>query len=71
MIGEPAAQKRTNEIREAIDHAKDALPLGALGRREDVTDHSEDQRDTDPRAQSLQRAEGNQLIHVLRGTGQR
>ena len=69
MIGQPAAQRGANQIGDTIDRAKQTLPLGALGGREDVTNAGGHQRDAHARAHALKRAERNELRH--RGGGAR
>ncbi len=71
MIGEPAAERWTNQVRDAVDDTKDALPFRAFRRGEDVANDGEDQRDADARAQSLHSAKGDQFVHGLRRPGQR
>ena len=45
--------------------AEEALVLAALARRDDVADHGERGDDQAAAAEALQRAEGDQLRHVL------
>src|SRR5262249_53899637 len=70
VVGQPAAKRRAGHTRETVDGGEDAGPLGALGGREDGANDGEDERDTKARAQSLQGAEGDQLLNSLSGTTQ-
>ena len=56
---------RADEERDAEDGAEEALVLAALGRREQVADDRERDREERAGAEALDAAEQDQLPHVL------
>ena len=71
VVDEKAAEQGADHGREPEDGAEEALVAAAVARRDDVPDdgHRHDQEPA--AAESLQRAEGDQLRHVLADPAQR
>src|SRR5207253_8709695 len=65
VVGEVAADGRTDDGRDAEDASKDALELRALGRRVQIADRREYAREQHAAKNSLDPPEGDQLRHVL------
>ena len=66
VVDEEAAEQRPDDRRDAEDAAEVALVLAALARRDDVADDGERRHHQAAGAEALQRAERDQLAHVLR-----
>jgi hypothetical protein len=69
-VGEEAADQRADDHGEHEGRGEVALVLAPLGRADDLSDDREDQRHQAAAAEALQRAEGDQLVHVLRHAAQ-
>ena len=69
-IGQDPADGRTDERAHPEDRAEIALVLAALGRREDVADDGQRDREQRAGAQPLQPAEGEELPHLLADAAQ-
>ena len=65
IVGEVATDGRSDDGGEAEDPAEDALQLGTLRGRVEVTDGGEDAREEDPSEHALQGTEADELGHVL------
>jgi hypothetical protein len=65
VIGEPAAQRRAEDGCQAPHGGEKSLIAAAFERRENVAQNREHQTQTDPRADSLQAAEHDQLVHSV------
>jgi hypothetical protein len=65
VVDEKAAQQWPDHCRETEDASKESLVAAAVPRRDDVRDHGDRQHEQAPAAQALDRAEGDQLGHVL------
>src|SRR5262249_50624340 len=59
------SQQRPDHGRDAEDGAEEALVPASLARRDDVADHGDRRHEQAAAAQPLERAEGDQLGHVL------
>jgi hypothetical protein len=70
-VGDHPAQGRADEERDPEHGAEQALVLAAFGRREEVADHREGDREERAGADALEAAEGDELPHRLAETGQR
>src|SRR2546425_4749271 len=66
MVREPAPERRADHGREPEYAAQEPLPPAALGGRVQISDHRERVRENGPSAQALDRAEEDELEHVLR-----
>ena len=71
VVDEEAAEQRADDRRHAEDGAEEALVLAAVARRDDVADDGDRRREQAAGAETLQRAERDQLGHVLRDAAQR
>ncbi len=65
VVDEEPAEQRADDRRHAEDRAEDALVAPALAGRDDVADDGDRRRDEPAGAEPLQRAERDQLRHVL------
>jgi hypothetical protein len=65
VVHEEAADERPDHGREAEDGAEVALVAAALARGDDVADHRDGRHHQTAASEALQRAEGDQLRHVL------
>ncbi|GHO76389.1 hypothetical protein KSD_41600 [Ktedonobacter sp. SOSP1-85] len=70
MLGNPATCRGTNDRGEAPDRARDALPLGTLTGREEVSNDGDSDRHECTRANALEGAKEHKLIHRLRCPGE-
>jgi hypothetical protein len=66
LLGDHAAEQRADHRRYAPRGAEHALPLAALGGREQVGDDRQRAREQTGRADTLHRAERDQLTRTLR-----
>ena len=71
VVGEVAADGRTDDRGETEDATEYPLKLGALGWGIEVADRGEDAREEHSAEDSLQPAEGDELGHVLRLAAER
>ena len=71
VLGQEAADERADDEGDAEDGAEQALVLAALGRREQVADDGERDREERTGADALDAAEQDELRHVLAQAGQR
>ena len=71
LVGQKAAQPRSQQERDAEDEAEESLVLAALGRGEQVTDHRQRDREERTGAKALDAAEEDELPHLLAQAGQR
>ena len=71
MIDEEAADQRANDGGDPEHRAEKALVAPALARRDEVADHGDGDDDQSSAAQAFERAEHDQLQHVLRNAAQR
>ena len=65
MVRQPAAERRTENRRDAPQRGKESLVLSTLDRRKDVADDREQNADDDAAADALQSAEDDQLAHAV------
>jgi hypothetical protein len=66
VVDEEAAEQRPDHGRDAEHGAEEALVLAPLAGRDDVADGGDRRDDQPPAAEALDRAERDQLAHVLR-----
>src|SRR5581483_5116046 len=71
VVDEEPAEQRPDHGRDAEHRAEQALVAAALPRRDDVADDGDRRRQQAARAEALQRAERDQLRHVLRDPAER
>src|SRR3989442_14532144 len=71
MVREGAADERAEDAGGGEDGRHEAGPASAFGWREDVAQDREGDAHDHPRAEPLDHAEGDKLLHVLRGAGER
>ena len=71
VVDEEAAEQRADDRREAEDRAEEPLVPAAVARRDDVADDRDRRREQAARAETLERAERDQLGHVLRDPAER
>ena len=64
-VGQEAAEARPDEERDPEDRSEEALVLAAFGRREEVADDREGDREEGAGAEALDAAEQDQLPHFL------
>ena len=65
VVGDQAADGRTEQEADAEHGAEEALVLAALRRREDVGDDGQRDREQRAGAEALEAAEGEELPHLL------
>ncbi|GBD19156.1 hypothetical protein HRbin27_01660 [bacterium HR27] len=70
VISDPPAEARSNDRAETEDGGKQPLPLPALGRREQIADDRDRDREERTAAETLQGTEQDELGHRLRHAGQ-
>ena len=71
VLDEEAAEQRADHRRDAEDRAEEPLVLATLAGRDDVADHGHRRHDQPAAADALDRAERDQLPHVLREPAER
>src|SRR5262249_51169984 len=71
VVDEEAAEQRADHRGYAEDRPEEPLVLAALARRHDVADDGDGRDDQAAGADSLERAEGDQLAYVLADSAQR
>ena len=69
-VGDEAAEARTDQRRDAEDGPEEAQVLAALGRRVQVGDDRERDREDGAAAEALEAAEQDELPHLLAEAGQ-
>ena len=65
LVGQPAAERRAEDRRDAPDRGEQPLIAAALRRRKDVADDREQQAHDHAGANALQAAKQNQLAHAV------
>ena len=71
VVDEEAAEQRPDHRRDSEDRAEEALVLAAVAGRDHVADHGDRDDDQPPGAETLDRAERDQLGHSLREPAER
>jgi hypothetical protein len=71
VVDEEPAEERSDHRRDAEDRSEEALVAAAVARRDDVADDREGHHEETAAAEPLQRAERDQLRHVLADPAQR
>ncbi len=71
VVDDEAADRRPDDRRRSEDRADQALPAAAVARRHDVADHGQREREEPAGADSLNRAEDDQLRHRRREAAER
>ena len=70
VIGQEAAQRRPDQRADSEDSSEEALVLAPLGRREEIADHGQRDREDGAGAEPLEAARGDQLPHLLGQAGE-